>query len=122
IFTTVSGTAPLVRDGKLRALVVMSRVRASALPDVPTTGEAGLAGLESDTFQGALVPAGTPGVVVDQLHREIAAIARMPAVQDRFAALGFEIVASTPRQFADAIREQVAQWGKVIRDANIRVE
>jgi tripartite-type tricarboxylate transporter receptor subunit TctC len=122
VITTVSGTAPMVRSGQLRALVVMSRTRASALPEVPTTGESGLPGLESNTFQGVLVPAGTPQGVIDLLHREIARIEQMPDVKERFTALGFELVADTPAQFAGVIRDDVAKWGKVIRDANIRAE
>jgi tripartite-type tricarboxylate transporter receptor subunit TctC len=122
VFTTVAGTVPLVREGKLRALAVMSRSRASALPEVPTTGEAGLAGLESNTFQGVLVPAGTPEPVIDLLYREIVKIEQMADVRERFAALGFELVAGTPAQFAAVIRDDIAKWGKVIREANIRVE
>jgi tripartite-type tricarboxylate transporter receptor subunit TctC len=122
IFTTVSGTVPLVRENKLRALAVMGRSRASALPEVATTGEQGLAGLESNTFQGVLVPAGTPQAVIDRLHAEIAQIERADDVRQRFAALGFELVANTPAQFSQMIRDDIAKWGKVIREANIHVE
>jgi tripartite-type tricarboxylate transporter receptor subunit TctC len=122
IFTTVSGTVPLVRESKLRALAVMSRARASALPEVATTSEQGLAGLESNTFQGVLVPAGTPQAVIERLHAEITQIEQADDARQRFAALGFELVANTPAQFSQMIRDDITKWGKVIREANIHVE
>ena len=112
----------MIKDGKLRALAVTSSARSPVLPDVPTMAEAGLKDQEADTLQGVLVPAGTPQPIVDLLHREIVKIVQMPDVKERFAAIGFDPVANTPAQFAEQMRLEIAKWGKVIKDAGIRLE
>jgi tripartite-type tricarboxylate transporter receptor subunit TctC len=121
-FTAVPPATPHIKSGALRALAVTSAKRSAALPDVPTMAEAGLTGQEADTLQGVLVPAGTPKEIVDLLHREIVKIVARPDVQERFAALGFETVANSPDQFTAQIKAEIAKWGKVIRDAKIKVE
>jgi tripartite-type tricarboxylate transporter receptor subunit TctC len=121
-FTALPPAAPLVKDGKLRALAVTSAKRSPALPNVPTMEEAGLKGQEADTLQGVLVPAGTPKEIIDLLYREIVKIVQEPDVKEKFATLGFEAVANTPDQFAAQIKAEIAKWGKVIKDANIKAE
>ena len=85
-------------------------------------GEAGLRGQEADTLQGVLVPAQTPKEVTDLLYREIAKIVHEPDVREKFATLGFDPVANTPDEFAAQIKLEIAKWGKVIKDANIKVD
>ena len=121
-FTALPPAAPLVKGGQLRALVVTSAKRSSALPDVPTMAEAGLKDQEADTLQGVLVPAGTPKEIVALLHREIVKIVQEPDVKEKFATLGFDAVANTPDQFAAQIKAEIAKWGKVIKNANIKAE
>jgi tripartite-type tricarboxylate transporter receptor subunit TctC len=121
-FTALPPATPLIRDGKLRALAVTSSARAPVLPDVPTMAEAGLKDQEADTLQGVLVPAGTPQPIVDLLHHEIVKIVQMPDVKQRFAAIGFDPVANTPAQFAAQLRLEIAKWGRVIKDAGIKLE
>jgi tripartite-type tricarboxylate transporter receptor subunit TctC len=121
-FTALPPAAPLVKDGKLRALAVTSAKRSAALPEVPTMAEAGLKGQEADTLQGVLVPAGTPKPIIALLHREIAKIVKEPDVKEKFAALGFEAVANTPDEFAAQIKAEIAKWGKVVKDANIKAQ
>ena len=118
-FTAVPPSAPQVQDGKLRALAVTAAKRSAALPDVPTMMEAGIAGQESETMQGVLVPAATPREIVDFLHREIAKVMALPDVQANCAALGFDVVANTQQEFATYIKAEVTKWAKVIKDANI---
>ena len=77
---------------------------------------------EADILTGLLVPAGTPKEIIDLLHREVAKIVAVPEFRERLVALGFEPIASTPDEFADWIRTEIAKWGKVIRDANIGVQ
>ncbi len=113
---------PHIQGGRLRALAVTSAKRSAALPEVPTMAEAGLAGQEADTLQGALVPAGTPRAVVQRLHGEIVKILAQPDVRERIIGLGFEIVASSPEQFTAQIRQEVAKWEKVVKGAGIKVE
>ena len=121
-FTALPPAAPLIKDGKLRALVVTSGKRSAALPDVPTMAEAGLPGQEADTMQGVLVPASTPKPVVEKLHREIVRIIALPEVKQRFDALGFEPVANSPDEFGKRIKDEIARWNKVIRDAKIQTQ
>ncbi len=121
-FVALPPATPLVHGGQLRALAVTGKARSSALPDVPTLAEAGFPGQEADTLQGVLVPAGTPKPVTDLISREIIKIVHEPDVKEKFATLGFDPVGSTAEEFAAQIKSEIPTWGKVIRDANIRVE
>ena len=120
--TAMPPTTPHILGGRLRALAVTSAQRSSALPDVQTMAEAGFTGQESDTLQGMLVPAGTPKAVVQQLHAAVAKILAQPDVKERVVALGFDIIASTPAQFTAQVKNEVEKWGKVVKDAGIKVE
>jgi tripartite-type tricarboxylate transporter receptor subunit TctC len=114
--------APYARAGNIRALAMMSAKRSTVLPEVPTMAEATGTGLEADIVTGLVAPAGTPGEIIDLLHRTIAEIVAPRDFNDRLLALGFDPVASTPNQFADWIKDEIAKWGKVIREANITVQ
>jgi tripartite-type tricarboxylate transporter receptor subunit TctC len=121
-FTALPPAIPMIQDGTLRALAVTAATRVAAVPDVPSLGEAGLSDQEADTLQAVLVPAATPRPVVDRLYSEIKTIIALPDIKERFAVLGLEPVANTPEQFAAQIRLEIVKWGKVIRDANIRMD
>ena len=114
--------APYAKAGNVRALAMMSAKRSPLLPDVPTMAEATGTGLEADIVTGLVVPAGTPREIIDLLHRTIAKIVAPRDFNDRLLALGFDPVASTPDQFADWLKSELAKWGKVIREANITVQ
>jgi tripartite-type tricarboxylate transporter receptor subunit TctC len=120
--TALPPATPQIKDGKLRALMVTSAKRVSALPDVPTAAEAGLAGQEAYTLTGLLAPAGTPKAIVDLVHREVVKIVALPDVQKRLDDLGFQVVANSPAEFAAQIKTEVEKWAKVIRDAKIKVD
>ncbi len=85
-------------------------------------GEAGVAGLEVRDWQGILGPRGTPKPVIDKLNAELARILRAPENQERLAAMGLEIIASSPDEFRKAIASEIARWAKVVKAANIRSE
>jgi len=121
-FTSLPPAIPLIQDGKIRPLAVSAEKRVAALPDVPTLAETGLADQDADTMQAVLMPAGTPRPIVDFLYREIKAIVALPDIKERFAVLGLEPVTNTPEEFAAQIRREIAKWGKVIHDANIKME
>lgn len=108
--------------GRLRALAVTSAKRSPAIPDVPTMAEAGFPGQESDTLQGMLVPARTPQATVQRLHTDVVNILSQPETRERLTALGFDIVASSPREFAAQIRSEVTKWTRVVKQAGIKVE
>jgi tripartite-type tricarboxylate transporter receptor subunit TctC len=121
-FTSLPPAIPLIQDGKIRALAVSAKKRVAILPDVPTLAEAGLPDQEADTFQAVLVPAGTPKEIVDRLYREITAIVALPDIKQRFEVIGLDPIANTPAEFAAQIKVEIAQWAKVIKGANIKVD
>jgi len=111
-----------VREGTVRALAVTSKTRSQLFPDVPTMTEAGYPQIEGDSWVGILVPARTPANIVDVLHRESAKILVLPDMKERLTTLGYEVVASTPEEFATRIKIEIDMWGKVIQAANIKME
>jgi tripartite-type tricarboxylate transporter receptor subunit TctC len=120
--TVLPPVVPHIQAGRLRGLAVTAEKRSSTLPDVPTMAEVGFKGQEADTISGLLVPAGTPKAVVTKLSAEMQRVLAQPDIRERIAAQGFDIIASTPEQFAAQIRMEVEKWGKVIRAAGIRVD
>jgi tripartite-type tricarboxylate transporter receptor subunit TctC len=121
-FTALPPAMSNVKDGKLRALAVLSVARSPALPGVPTNGEAGVPDLESDTLTGIVAPAGTPKEIVARWQGDIARIAATAEVKERLEALGFAPVASSPEEFGLRIKSEIARWGKVVRDSGIRAD
>jgi tripartite-type tricarboxylate transporter receptor subunit TctC len=121
-FTALPPAISNIRDGKLRALAVLSLSRVKVLPDVPTAAEAGIPGHEGDTLTGVVVPAGTPKEIIERLNAEIKKLIALPDVKDKLEALGFNPVADRPEEFGGRIRSEIGRWGKVIRDANIKIE
>jgi tripartite-type tricarboxylate transporter receptor subunit TctC len=111
-----------VRAGRLRALAVASRERLAILPDVPSTAEAGFPGIEASGWNGIFVPAGTPSALVSRLQQEIARVLRSKEVQDDALTLGTQAGGEKPEEFAAYVRAEVQKWGKVIKDAGIKVE
>jgi tripartite-type tricarboxylate transporter receptor subunit TctC len=121
-FTAVPPAIGSIRDGTLRALAVTAAHRLEILPDVPTMAEAGVPDQEADTLTGLLAPAGTPQDIVDRLQREVASIVAQPDIKERLLTLGFVPIANTPGEFAVRIASEVGKWGKVVRDAKLKIE
>jgi tripartite-type tricarboxylate transporter receptor subunit TctC len=122
MFDNVPNVLPHVKAGKLRALAVSGAKRTPLAPDVPTVAEAGVPGYELTVWFGLVAPAGTPRDIVQKLNAESLRILAMPDVRERFLAQGVEPQGSTPEQFADHIRSQMAKWSKVVRDAGVKAE
>jgi tripartite-type tricarboxylate transporter receptor subunit TctC len=121
-FTALPPAMSNIKEGKLRGLAVLASKRSPALPDVPTNGEAGVPDLESDTLTGIVAPAGTPKEVIERWRNDIVKMVATPEVNQRLEALGFAPVANTPDEFGARIKSEIAKWGKVVRDANIRAD
>lgn len=121
VFLGLPPIAPYLASGKLRALAVTSPQRTPAYPDIPTMRESGIMGQESELLIGMVAPAGTPADIVNMLQKQIAAIVALPDVKATLDKLSFQAVASTPAQFSDQIKDDIAVWGKVMKDANIPV-
>jgi tripartite-type tricarboxylate transporter receptor subunit TctC len=109
-----------IKAGKLKALAVAAPARLAMFPDVPTTAEAGLPGVEAIAWNGIFVPAGTPHPVVQILHRELVKAYNAPDVKGQVENTGSSIAADTPEEFAAFVRAEGAKWGKVIREAGIK--
>jgi len=122
ILTALPPALSAVQAGHLRALGVATSERANGMPDVPTIAEQGIKDQEADTITGLVAPAGMPNEIVDLLYREIAKAISQPDVKERLTALGFKPLANTPEEFAVRIRLEIEKWGKVVRDAKLRIE
>jgi tripartite-type tricarboxylate transporter receptor subunit TctC len=122
MFTVGPLALPQVQGGRLRALAVTTVKRYSVLPNVPTMSEAGVAGYEAMSWNGVLVPAGTPQAVIDRLHGEIVKAMKSPDMLERVAALGYEPMASSPREFGEFIKAELAKWAKVARESGAKAE
>jgi tripartite-type tricarboxylate transporter receptor subunit TctC len=92
------------------------------MPDVPTFAEQGIKEQEADTITGIVAPAGTPEEIVDLLYQEIAKAVAQPDVKERLTALGFKPVANKPDEFGARIKLEMEKWGKVVRDAKLKIE
>ncbi len=112
-----------IRDGRMRALAVTTERRAPALPDTPTTREAGFPTVDAVAWFGVQVPARTPRPVVERLAAAIqSAVRDDPAVRAKIEEQGAEPVGDTPEQFEAYIRREIARWGEVVRRANISLD
>lgn len=122
IIIGMTAVTPHVRSGRLRAILTTGAKRSFAFPDVPTVAEQGFAGFAAEAWYGLAGPAGLPNGIVGKLHAEVARIMKLPEAKERLANVGFEVVASTPEEFASLIRDEIAKWTKVVREAGIKGE
>jgi tripartite-type tricarboxylate transporter receptor subunit TctC len=121
-FTALPPAIGNIKDGTVRGIAVLAKQRVAALPDLPTSGEEGVPGLESDTLTGIVAPAGTPKEIVDKWNAAIVKMAADPAIKEKLNKLGFIPVASSPAEFAGRIKSEGARWDKVIKAAGIHVD
>lgn len=110
-----------VQNARLRALAVSGSKRSSAVPEVPTIAESGVPGYEFATWYGLLAPAGTPASVIGRLNEAVQKALRNSDLVEKLSQQGVDPEASTHQRFGDMIRNDIAKWRKVIRDANITV-
>jgi tripartite-type tricarboxylate transporter receptor subunit TctC len=118
-FSPIAPALPLLRDGKLRALAIGASKRASILPDLPTTIEAGFPDSDYNFWVGMFVPARTPVEAVSRLHRESAAALQLPEVRERIARLGAEPMSMTPQQFDAYVRDELRINAALVKAAGI---
>lgn len=122
MFNNLPAIVTLVRTGKLRALGVATLKRSPLLPDVPTMEEAGLKGYVSTVWNGVFVRAGTPRPIVERLNREIVAVLNAPDTKRALEAQGFDVIPSSPEQFAELIRAEYPLWGAVVKASGAIVD
>ena len=121
-FLPLAPALPLIKGGRLVALAVSSSRRASALPQVPTTTEAGLTGSAYDFWVGLYLPAKTPPDIIAKLHDETAKALQMPSVRQRLAAMGVEPMPMSQEQFERYFRDDVDASVRLVKAANIHAQ
>lgn len=124
-FSNLSVGLPQIKSGKVKGMAVTSAKRATALPEMPTVAESGIAGLtafEATASVGMLAPTGTPGALVMRVNRDVHAIVGEAAMREQFVSRGLEVALSTPEEFSRYIRSEIERWSKVVRDAGIAVK
>lgn len=120
---SVALLSPQVRSGKMRAVAVTGEKRSQALPDVPTLIEQGFPGLSALAWWGIFAPAGTPKPIIDRFHAELAKALSLPDVKKTLGeTIAMEVVASTPEALQKFLLAEIARWGKVVKDNNIRTD
>src|SRR5580698_92991 len=121
-FTALPSAIGAIKDGSLRGIAILAKERVAALPDLPSNGEEGVPGLESDTLTGILAPAGTPQAIIERWHDAIVKMAADPEVRKKLDTLGFVPIANTPAEFTERIKRDAARWDKVVKAAGIHMD
>ena len=121
LMSALPGALPHIRSGRVRAIAVTSVQRSQAVSEVPTIAESGVPGYDVRHWFGALAPAGTERTIIDRLHDEFVAVLHMPDVAEAFGRAGTDPVSNKPREFDAYLRAEIARWGKVIKEAGVRV-
>ncbi|MBI3706678.1 MAG: tripartite tricarboxylate transporter substrate binding protein [Proteobacteria bacterium] len=122
MFADIPVLLPHVQSGALRAIAIGSKGRAPAVPDVPTTTEAGFAPVEANNWYGLVAPAGTPAPIIAKLHREFTAAMRLREVSDQLGPQGATLVGNSPAEFADFIRNETAKWAKIVQISGAKAD
>lgn len=122
LWVSIPAAAQFVKAGKLKALAVSTQKRSAAFPDVPTMQEAGVPDFEVDSWYAMFVPAKTPRPVIDKLNRVINTVVRESKIRDKLLAQGSEGVGGTPEELGKVVSTELARWGKLAKDANIKVD
>ena len=119
-FQGIATVAALAKGGKLRLIGVMANSRQPEYPNTPTLKEVGINGFDFSTWFSLAAPPGTPKDIVDRLQRETVKALADPEMKERYAALGLKPNGTTPDELAVLVRDQLARYGKAIRDNNIK--
>lgn len=122
LFDPFSSIYPHVASGKVRALAVTTDKRSATAPMLPTVAESGYANFDVSSWQGIVVPAGTPKAVIQRLNRDLVKVLSTPEMKERFSQYSAVTAASTPEQFSSYIKEEIARWKKVAVDAGVKPE
>lgn len=119
VIDTLAGMSGLVDDGKIRALAMLTEQPAINHEKIPTIAAAGFPGYAADTWNGFMVPGGTPQEIVTLLHTEIVAILALPDVKEKILSVGLEPATNTPAEFKQSFDAAIATWSKVATDAKL---
>lgn len=120
-FKTGAGVMPSILGGQLRPIAVAGSSRLAQLPDTPTMAEAGMPGLEADSWNGLFAPAGTPPEIINKLAHATIEILKTPEIAERFAVISSVPVGSSPAEFSAYVASEVKKWGAVAKEANVKI-
>jgi tripartite-type tricarboxylate transporter receptor subunit TctC len=121
-FGALAPALPLIKSGQLRALAVTGKERAPSLPDVPTMAEAGFPEVVGSTWTAVVAPAGTPKAIIAKLHDLIAKGLAQPDVKAKLASMAYVGIGNSPEECTQFFKDEMATWGKVIKDAGLHAE
>ncbi len=121
MFAGISSVKQHVAVGRLRAIAVTGDKRSPAMPEVPTFIALGLTGVDSGTYWGCLAPAATPKDVIHKVSATLASVLKLPEIQARLVALGFDPIGGGAEQFAANIKSETEKWARVIRNARVKL-
>ena len=121
MFNGVSSALPHVKTGRLRALAISSIKRSPLLPDLPTVAESGL-NFDTAGWYGLVAPARTPKAVTMKLHASLLKSLHAPGMKERLAAQGIDVIASTPDELTQFLREELDKWRRVVKAAGLKVD
>jgi tripartite-type tricarboxylate transporter receptor subunit TctC len=122
MFDSLPSAMPFITSGRLKALAVTTKKRATGLPDVPTMQEAGMADYETSTWYGLWAPKGTPAAVVDRLAKAAQAALRKPEVIAQYRRMGAEPVGSSPAEFRRYMQAEEKKWAQIVRQSGARAD
>jgi tripartite-type tricarboxylate transporter receptor subunit TctC len=122
MFDAYSSAVPNFKAGRVKALGIASLKRNPELPNLPTIAESGVPGYETVIWLAFFLPKGSPPAVAERLRNELVTIMQSPEIKERFAGLGMQPVTSTPQALATLLTDELAKWGKVVREAGIKPE
>lgn len=122
IWEPIAAELPFIRNGQLKPIAIASEQRSPELPDVPTFEEAGIKGYDAQAWNGLLAPKGLSADVLETLHQASVRALRDPEMIERFAQIGGTVVASTPDEFREVIKADIAKWKRVASEANISLD
>jgi tripartite-type tricarboxylate transporter receptor subunit TctC len=121
-FTTIIAVLPHVQSGRLRAIAVSTRERFPTLPAVPTVAESGIKGFDGGSWQGIVMPAGSPREAITKANLDLTRMLRSPDLRERILAMGGITLGNTPEEFTAFVSAETAKWAKVAKAAGIRPE
>ncbi len=121
-FDGLGSSASHIKSGRLRPLAVTTATRSALLPDVPTAAEAGVKGYELTTWYAVWAVRGTPQPIVDRMYQEIAKALQSPEIKLVWDGQGAALGGMPPAEFAALVKQEIARWGKVVKDANIKID
>ena len=122
MFASIAPLLPHLRAGKLVPLGIADVKRSSLLPEVPTFSESGIERFEFVNWFGLFAPGGAPSVLIEQLNRDVVAAMRQEDTKQALAAQGLDVRPGTAKEFAGFIQEEMAKYGRIAREANVRIE